>query len=337
MSDDRHPVPKGYEFIRLLGAGGHGEVVLARHRALGREVAIKRILARHVSDEQASERFRREAKVLASTSSPTVVKVYDLIREDTAAYLVMEHVMGSSLSEILDGGPVPAADALPILRDVAEALAVMQARGVVHRDVKPGNVFVLTDGSAKLGDFGLARVVNDASIFRTAGPSDLGTPAYFPPEVSQDGAEPDSRSDAYSFAVMAYEVLTGRLPFTAPNPMSMITAHWLREPTEPREHLPGFPDAAWTALRSGLAKDPSLRSSPTDLVDQLAVVPADAWPAVERAVAVATGARRTVAPAVRPVPKLPRSRWPARRVLSIALPVTLALVLLAVELLSGRG
>lgn len=337
MSDDRHPVPQGYEFIRLLGAGGHGEVVLARHRALGREVAIKRILARHVNDEQASERFRREARVLASTSTATVVKVYDLIREDAAAYLVMEHVDGSSLSQILDGGPLPAADAIAILRDVAQALAVMEGKGVVHRDVKPGNVFVLTDGSAKLGDFGLARVLNDASIFRTAGPSDLGTPAYFPPEVSKDGAEPDSRSDAYSFAVMAYEVLTGHLPLTGPNPMSMITAHWLKEPTDPREHLPGFPDLAWTALRSGLAKDPGLRSSPTDLVDQLSAVPADAWPAVERPAAVASVPRRVEAPAARPVPRLARTRWPARRVLSIAVPVAVAIVLLAVELFAGRG
>ena len=282
MGDEQHPVPKGYEFIRVVGAGGYGEVVLAKHRSLGRDVAIKRIHSRYLGDQIAMDRFRREAQVLASTTCSSVVKVYDLVREDAAAYLVMEYVPGSSLSELLDDGPLPATHGIPILGDVAEALDVMAARGVVHRDVKPGNVFVLEDGSAKLGDFGLARALNDPTIFRTEGPSDLGTPAYFPPEISQGGAEPDARSDAYSFAVMTYEVLTGHLPYDAPTPIAMMTAHWLREPTAPAEHLPGFPDAASAVLNAGLVKDPEIRLMPSELVERLAEIPASSWPEVRR-------------------------------------------------------
>jgi serine/threonine-protein kinase len=333
---DVHPVPKGYEFIRVVGAGGYGEVVLAKHRTLGREVAIKRIHSRYLSDQVAMDRFRREAQVLASTTCQSVVKVYDLVREDLASYLVMEYVRGSSLSELLDDGPLPAEHGIPILADVAEALKVMAAQGVVHRDVKPGNVFVLEDGSAKLGDFGLARALNDPTIFRTEGPSDLGTPAYFPPEVSQGGAEPDGRSDAYSFAVMAYEVLTGHLPYDAPTPIAMMTAHWLREPTPPSDHLPGFPAGATDVLNAGLAKDPETRAMPSELVERLSAVPASAWPEVERTVGEkdAPSVAFTRRPSTVTAPKLPSRRRP-RQWVGLVVPIlVVAAALLVFELVS---
>jgi serine/threonine protein kinase len=282
MAKPDRPLPDGYEFVRVIGAGGFGEVMLARHKKLGRLVAIKRIHDYSLSDPESLDRFVREAKLLAITEAPSVVRVYDLIRFDGHVQLVMEYAPGQSLSDLIAGGPLPASEALVILRDVANALSVATTRGITHRDVKPGNVFVLPDGHAKLGDFGLARLTTDPAIFRTAGPGAMGTPAYFPPELGQGLSEPDERSDAYSFAVMAYEMLTGKLPFEAENLIALVTAHWRLDPTDPATHLPGFPDAGTKALISGLAKDPAVRASPTALVDALERVRADQWPTVMR-------------------------------------------------------
>lgn len=272
------PLPPGYELVGRLGAGAFGEVVLARHVRLGRLVAIKRILTHALADPENVQRFRREAQILARQDSPTVVGVFDLTTVDGTLHLVMEHVPGRTLAQALEHGPLPAPAALQVLRDVATALRTMAAQGIVHRDVKPGNVFVLPDGHAKLGDFGLARALADASAFRTAGGSPAGTPAYFPPEVSLGRSEPDERSDAYSFAVMAFESLTGQRPFSAPDALAMITAHWEQPPLDPRQALPGIPEPAATTLLAGLAKDPADRPLPFELVDRLATIPASDWP-----------------------------------------------------------
>lgn len=303
MSGTDRPAPPGYELIRVLGAGGFGEVVLARHVRLGRLVAIKRIHEYALTDDEAVDRFQREAKVLASTHCPSVVRVYDLCRSAGVAQLVMEYVPGQPLADLLEAGPMASADGLVVLRDVAEALAVAAARGIAHRDVKPGNVFVMPSGHAKLGDFGLARIASDPAVFRTTGGAAMGTPAYFPPELSQGLSEPDERSDAYSFAVMAYEVLTGRLPFDGENAMALISAHWTRTPRHPGSIVPGFPDAAAAALLAGLDKAPERRPLALELVEQLSAVPAASWPPVIRRPSADGGTRRgdpTVRAHIRP-------------------------------------
>jgi serine/threonine protein kinase len=282
MADHERPLPPGYEFVRPLGAGGFGEVILARHLMIGRLVAVKRIHDHALADAGAMSRFRREARVLAATNCASVVRVYDFLTSDDGAQIVMEYVPGQSLAEMLELGPVPAAEALIILRDVAEALDAMAVRGIIHRDVKPGNIFVLPDGHAKLGDFGLARALADPSVFRTAGGPSMGTPAYFPPEVSQGISEPDARSDAYSFAVLAYEVLTGQRPFDAPDALSLITAHWTRDPMPAADALAGFPKAAWHILLRGMDKEPAARPLPVSLMSQLNALPPDQWPEVQR-------------------------------------------------------
>ena len=282
MADHEPALPPGYEFVRPLGAGGFGEVVLARHLMIGRLVAVKRIHDHALADTEALSRFRREARVLAATNCASVVRVYDFLTSDDGAQIVMEYVPGQSLAEMLDLGPVPAAEALVILMDVADALDAMAARGIIHRDVKPGNIFVLPDGHAKLGDFGLARALADPSVFRTAGGPSMGTPAYFPPEVSQGVSEPDARSDAYSFAVLAYELLTGQRPFDAPDALSLITAHWTSDPTPAAEAMAGFPEAAWRVLLRGMDKEPARRPLPVSLTSQLAALPVNQWPAVQR-------------------------------------------------------
>jgi hypothetical protein len=270
--------PPGYEFVRSLGSGGFGDVYLARQLARDRLVAIKEIAPHALADGDNVERFKREARILAATHLASVVKVFDLNTRHDPAYLVMEYVPGGTLAELIESGPLAAPRAIAILSDVAGALRAMANRGLVHRDIKPSNVFVLPDGSAKLGDFGLARALVDDSNFRTGAGPPVGTPAYLPPEVSRGRAEPDYQSDAYSFAVMAYEVLTGRLPYDAPDAVSMITAHWNQPPRPPGEALPGIPQRAADVLLAGLAKQPGHRPLPFQLVELLRSIPEDAWP-----------------------------------------------------------
>lgn len=269
-------LPSGYEPVRVLGSGGFGEVVLARHLGLDRLVAVKRIHAHALTGPEDLERFRREGQVLAGLAHPAVVRVFDFRRDDAGAVLVMEYVEGASLADLLDTGPVPVPSLLLALADVADALAAGAEHGIAHRDVKPGNVFVLPDGHAKLGDFGLARIAADPAVFHTAEGISIGTPAYFPPETGQ--SEPDARSDAYSFAVMAFEVLTGRLPFEGLGALEMVAAHLTQAPPSPADLVPGLPTAASEAVLAGLVKDPTKRLLPQELVRRLAAVPVEAWP-----------------------------------------------------------
>jgi len=246
---------------------------------VNRLVAIKRIHGYALADAGALERFHREARVLAALDHPAVVRVFDFRREGADATLIMEYVAGQSLSEQLEQGGLPIAAALTALGDVAGALKAAAEHGVTHRDVKPDNVFVLQDCRAKLGDFGLARIVSDPSVFRTAGGVVTGTPAYFPPESGLAETEPDEHSDAYSFAVMAYEVLTGQLPFSGLGMLDMIAAHIAQPPPPPTSIVPGFPLAASEALLAGLSKDPRSRLLPVELVARLVTVPPAQWPA----------------------------------------------------------
>ena len=297
-------LPPGYEAIRPLGAGGFGEVILARHVALDRLVAVKRIHDHALSGPDDLERFRREGQVLAALAHPAVVRVFDFRRDDAGAVLVMEYVEGASLADLLDAGPPPIAQLLPALADVADALAAGAAHGIAHRDVKPGNVFVLPDGHAKLGDFGLARIATDPSVFRTADGITIGTPAYLAPETGL--TEPDAGSDAYSFAVMAFEVLTGRLPFEGLSGAAMLAAHLAAVPPGPADVVPGMPQDASDAVLAGLAKDPAKRLLPQELMRRLAAVPASAWPQPVRSTRAAAPTVR-VAASVPPLP-VPRPR-----------------------------
>lgn len=318
-------LPTAYEFVRELGAGAFGDVVLAEQRSLGRMVAIKRIHQFALTDPEAVVRFRREGQVLAGLRDPTIVRVYDFLLTDSNALLIMELVDGTTLADLISDGELPAQPMLRVLADVARALTVAARAGVAHRDVKPGNVFVLRNGRAKLGDFGLARVVSDPSVFRTSDGRAGGTPAYFPPEVSQ-GAEPDERADAYSFAVTAYEVLTGRKPIRADNPMALVVAHWTQSIERPDAFIAGFPARAADALMLGMAKRPEDRLLPAELVARLMEVPAADWCGVTRSsgtdepgeqfadrtryITTAAGAPVVSGPLVRdPSVRSPRRRW----------------------------
>ena len=273
--------PSGYRYLRHLGAGGFGDVHLGEHIATGRWVAIKYIQQHLLSDPDVLARFRREAQILAATDVATVVRVYDLDTASDPAHLVMEYVPGVTLWDLMERAPLPAHQALTVLRDVADALRVMSERGLVHRDIKPSNVFVLPTGRAKLGDFGLARAAADDAGFRTAG-APAGTPAYFPPEVSSGEAEATAESDAYSFAIMAYEALTGTRPITAADAISLVTAHWEQPPRPVTEAMPAFPPSVAPVLMRALAKAPQGRPLPHELMAALDAVAVDEWPTNDR-------------------------------------------------------
>ncbi|PZS28374.1 MAG: hypothetical protein DLM58_17165 [Pseudonocardiales bacterium] len=332
-------LPRGYTYIRELGAGAFGEVALARHDALDRFVAVKRIHRAMLYDDEALQRFRREGLVLAGLHHSAVVRVYDFKIMTDNALLIMEFVPGQPLSDLVEAGALAAGAALTVLGDVAGALAAAAAAGVIHRDVKPGNVFVLPQGRAKLGDFGLARVVADPSVFRTTDGQAGGTPAYFPPEVSQ-GADPDERSDAYSFAVMAYEVLTGRQPFVADGAMATIAAHWHQHARAPHEFIAGFPPAASAALLAGLDREPARRPLPVALITSLTAIPMSEWPdTVTQSPAPAAGGMPAAATTRRvpvltpgpPPPALPAaSRARHRRRLILAICTVVVIVTAAV-------
>jgi eukaryotic-like serine/threonine-protein kinase len=336
--------PRGYETIRLLGSGGFGEVVLARHNALDRLVAIKFLRREALADPDALNRFQREAVVLAGLEDPTVVRVHDVRFADAEPSIIMEYVPGEPLDALLEQQVLTISEQLVILGDVATALETAAGKGIAHRDVKPANVFVMPDGHAKLGDFGLARIATNQNVFRTATDTIGGTPAYLPPEVAMGTGEPDARSDTYSFAVMAYEMLTGRLPFVDRGIMGLIAAH-AREPVPaPETLLDGFPPKASAALLSALAKEPERRPTSRELVAALAAVPESAWPAAVRQPTRGAHARTVrVAPAPAASPRAtpvrsPRKRGLPRRAIFAAAAVFVAgLVGLLVVLLVGVG
>jgi alpha-tubulin suppressor-like RCC1 family protein len=203
-----------YEIVRELGRGGTAVVYLARERATGAEVAIKLIHARYAEDAEAVARFAREARFVAELDHPNIVRVHEVLHlGDGGIALVMAHVAGRTLKQRIGAdGPLSPADADRVVRDVAAALGAAHARGIVHRDVKPENVFIDQDGRALLADFGVARSMSAETQQLTMHGVAIGTPTYMAPEQI-DGGELDGRGDIYSLGLVAWEMLTGRRPW----------------------------------------------------------------------------------------------------------------------------
>jgi len=268
--------------IRELGRGGLGVVVLARHVRLDRQCAVKRVLAAPAAGSEAEDRFRREARALARLDHPAVVRLYDVAAADGRLYVVMEFVEGFTFRRLIDHEAIDPVAAAIVLGDVAAALAHAASRGVVHRDVKPANVFVLPDGRAKLGDFGIARVLGDTATFRSATGTALGSAAYMAPEQILGDALIGPSADVYAFSVMAYEVTVGRLPFPALSLEQLIDAHLHGTPDRPDAVLDGYPSALGDALVAGMAKDPAKRPPIQVIAAALgSVAPLD-WPVPPR-------------------------------------------------------
>src|SRR5881409_4233412 len=198
-----------YRIMRKLGSGGMANVYLAEDQELGRRVAIKILNDRHANDDQFVERFRREAKNAAGLSHPNVVSIYDRGEAEGTYYIAMEFLDGRSLKElIVSRGPAPIPVAIDYARQILSALRFAHRNGIVHRDIKPHNVLVDSEGRVKVTDFGIARA--GVSEMTEAG-SIVGTAQYLSPEQAK-GTQVDARSDIYSVGVVLYELVTGRVP-----------------------------------------------------------------------------------------------------------------------------
>ena len=224
-----------YELNHLIARGGMAEVYRAHDRLLDRPVALKVLFPELSVDRSFVERFRREAQAAANLSHPNIVPVFDW-GEDTGTYfIVMEYIDGRPLSSILkSAGPLSPERTADIGAHVAAALGYAHKHGVVHRDVKPGNVLITDDGQVKVTDFGIARAVNTEESLTQTG-AVMGTATYFSPEQAE-GLGVDSRSDIYSLGVVLFEMVTGRPPFLGDSPVAVASKHV-------RDHPPGTPRA----------------------------------------------------------------------------------------------
>ena len=247
-----------YEIVARIGAGGMGEVYRAHDRRLGRDVAIKILPAEVSTDAAARKRFQREARAISALSHPNICALYDIGHEDGVDFLVMELLEGRTLAQRLaEGGPIPLAEAVPYAIGIASALEAAHRKGVVHRDLKPGNVMITPTG-AKLLDFGLARLASTNEDSAT-GPltvegTMIGTIEYMSPE-QLNGETIDARSDIFSLGVVLYEMITGIRPFRGSNRASVMGAILFSQP-EPMSVIDsGLPPILERVANACLEKD----------------------------------------------------------------------------------
>lgn len=248
-----------YRIIRLLGRGGMGAVYLARDLALDREVAIK-VVRGASNSQEIYDRFRREAKTAARLSHPNIVPLLTFGEVEGMPYFVMGYVRGESLAVRLGrDGRMPEEEGLRVLAEVADALDHAHRQGVVHRDIKPDNVMIEDEsGRAMLTDFGVAKALGRAETMTVSG-SVVGTPQYMSPEQAGGEGDIDGRSDIYSLGVMAYAILSGRLPFEGKTAAEVLTRHLTQAPPSLRSLNTSLSHSTAQAIERCLAKDPSKR------------------------------------------------------------------------------
>ena len=252
-----------YRLLEEIGGGGMGVVYRARDEHLGRDVALKVLRTAGGKDEEARKRFRREARALSLLSHPAISTVFDFDSDDGIDFLVMELVEGERLQDRLRGAPLAEQEVADIGAQIAAALAAAHEQGVIHRDLKPGNVMVTPKGRVKLLDFGLALLCPGAAPSpETRSLTELGhvigTLAYMSPEQLL-GKESDERSDLYSLGVILYEMATGRRPFDAPLSTALVNDVLHRPAPRPGTHGVQLTPSLESLLVSLLEKDPKRR------------------------------------------------------------------------------
>lgn len=229
-----------YELLEKIGDGGMAVVYKARCRLLNRYVAIKILKPQFAKDLKFIENFRRESQAAASLSHPNIVNVYDVGREGNIHYIVMELIEGYILSDLIkQSGHMEWRRAVEITKRIASALSFAHKNNIIHRDVKPHNILITQEGTAKITDFGIARALNSATIVENTG-TVMGSVHYFSPEQAR-GTYVDEKSDIYSLGVVLYEMLTGRVPFDADNPVAVALKHINEEMIPPSKIVKGVP------------------------------------------------------------------------------------------------
>src|SRR3954470_8166186 len=251
-----------YEIQREIAQGGMAEVYLARDQLLNRPVALKALFPEYAREPSFVERFRREAQAAANLNDPNIVAIYDWGQESGTYFIVMEYVEGRSLRDLIRSeAPVDPNDAAEITAEIAAALGFAHTSGVVHRDVKPGNVLLTRSGNVKVTDFGIARA--GASDGLTQSGSVMGTATYFSPEQAQ-GLAVDGRSDVYSLGVVLYEMVCGGAPFTGDSPVAVAYKHVREDAVAPSQRNPDVPRDLEQIIMTALAKDPDQRYQTAD-------------------------------------------------------------------------
>ncbi|BCB81265.1 hypothetical protein Pflav_076750 [Phytohabitans flavus] len=262
-----------YRLTTRLGAGGMAVVWRAYDEVLDRPVAVKVLAPRVAADPSFRWRLRAEAQAAGKLCHPHITGVYDYGEQDGAPYVVMELIDGQSMAASLDlDGPLPWPEAVKACAEVASALAVAHAHGVVHRDVKPSNV-MLTAGGAKVVDFGISALIGASDVTPEGGL--LGTPAYLAPE-RMEGGQVSPATDVYALGLLLYRALTGHLPWEATTTTQMLRAHRYTDPG-PLPPVEGLPEAVALLCRRCLAKRPETRPSSAEAAGVLASFSTPSW------------------------------------------------------------
>ncbi len=243
-----------YRVTDQLGQGGMATVFKAYHAALDRYVAIKVLHPAFKEDPHFTSRFQREARVVAMLEHPNIVPIYDYAEHNGHPYLVMKFIEGQTLKARLDQGPLTKSKAGEIVDSIGSALTYAHEQGVLHRDIKPSNILLSPDGSIYLADFGLARIA-EAGASTLSQDMMLGTPQYISPEQAQGSRDLNEGTDIYSFGVVLYEIVVGKVPFNADTPFSIIHDHIYTPLPIPRTVNPHVPEEVELVLLKSLAKN----------------------------------------------------------------------------------
>lgn len=286
-----------YELIERIGEGGMAVVYKSKDRLLNRFVAIKILKPEFTKDMKVMESFRRESQAAASLSHPNIVNVYDVGKEGNINYIVMELIEGKVLSDIIkEEGALEPRRAVAIAKQVASALAVAHKNQIIHRDVKPHNILITKEGVAKITDFGIAKAMNSSTMTANQTGTIMGSVHYFSPEQARGGYV-DEKSDIYSLGIVMFEMLTGKVPFDADNPVTVAVMHMNEEITAPSTINPAIsPDVEGIVLKATSKYQVNRYKNADEMITALSLVnyrPAPSAP-VEEAPAKTKGERLSV-------------------------------------------